>query len=127
MTWLYERRLVPYDWSKLILAVNAKFEELAEAFPFDHPEEEVRKTGNFLKENIKDYATAKEVLRMLTESKTECAEKNFFGGYKHQLTKDWQTLVYIYEKGELYWAEQAKYLQQATCFDMTSLKKQTQS
>ena len=83
MTWLYERRLVPYDWSKLILAVTAKFEELAEAFPFDHAEEEVRKTGQYLKENIKDYGTAKEVLRMLTESKTECAEKNFFGGYKH--------------------------------------------
>ena len=66
LTWLYERRLVPYDWSKLLLAANAKFDELKDAFPYDHAEEEVRQAGRFLKENMKDYSTAKEVFRMLT-------------------------------------------------------------
>lgn len=40
------------------------------------------------------------------------------------MTHDWYILVCIYEKGNLYWAEQAKYLQQATSFDLVSLKKQ---
>ena len=30
LTWLYERRLVPYDWPKLLKAAEAKFSELKE-------------------------------------------------------------------------------------------------
>ena len=52
LTWIYERRLVPYDWSKLLLAVNAKFDELKEVFPYEHAEEQIRQAGCFLKENI---------------------------------------------------------------------------
>ena len=35
LTWLYERRMVPYDWAKLLTAVHAKFEELKASFPVD--------------------------------------------------------------------------------------------
>ena len=33
LTWLYERRMVPYDWAKLLTAVHAKFDELKASFP----------------------------------------------------------------------------------------------
>jgi len=33
MNWLYERRMVPYDWAKLLAAVHAKFDELKAQFP----------------------------------------------------------------------------------------------
>ena len=33
MTWLFERRMVPYDWAKLLAAVHAKFDELKAQFP----------------------------------------------------------------------------------------------
>ena len=52
------------------------------------------------------------------------SEKSFFGSYNNKVTREWQLLVSIYEKGNLYWAEQAKFLQQATCFDLISLRKQ---
>jgi len=33
MTWLFERRMVPYDWAKLLTAVHAKFDDLKAQFP----------------------------------------------------------------------------------------------
>ena len=104
MTWLYERRMVPYDWAKLLTAVHAKFDELKAQFPEDSAA--IKDTISFLKESPRNYATAKKVLSDLAgASGTEFSEKSFFGSYKHPVTREWQGLVQIYEKGNLYWAE----------------------
>ena len=63
----------------------------------------------------------------MAASPTEFAEKSFFGSYKNGMTKEWQVLTSIYEKGDLYWAEQAKFVQQSTSFDLPSLRKQLNS
>lgn len=36
MNWLYERRMVPYDFAKLLTAVHVKFDELKAQFPQKH-------------------------------------------------------------------------------------------
>ena len=36
MIWLYERRMVPYEWAKLLTAVHVKFDELKANFPENH-------------------------------------------------------------------------------------------
>jgi len=124
LTWLYERRLVPYDWAKLITALHVKYNELKAQFPESHSHESIRAIAAYLKENPKCYGTVKEVFTRLSASSTEFSEKSFFGSYNNKVTREWQLLVSIYEKGNLYWAEQAKFLQQATCFDLISLRKQ---
>ena len=105
LTWLYERRLVPYDWAKLLKAAEAKFTELKDSFPNDNQSKDVVLAGQYLKEHQSDYATACVVLEFLDKSKTEFSDKNFFGSYKHPVTKEWQMLIQIYEKCQLYWAE----------------------
>ena len=91
LIWLYERRMVPYDWAKLLTAVHVKFDELKENFPENS---QVSEIANFLKENPKQYMTAKEVFKRLsTASGTEFCEKSFFGSYKHAVTREWQLLV----------------------------------
>ena len=124
LTWLYERRLVPYDWAKLISALHVKYDELKAQFPESHGHESIRGIAAYLKESPKCYGTAKEIFTRLTTSPIEFSEKSFFGNYKNEVTREWQLLTSIYEKGSLYWAEQAKFLQQATCFDLISLRKQ---
>jgi len=64
-----------------------------------------------LKESPRNHTTAKHVFTKLGEATgTEYCEKSFLGYFKHQTTKEWQVLVQIYEKGNLYWAEQAKFI-----------------
>ena len=50
LIWLYERRMVPYDWAKLLTAVHVKFDELKENFPENS---QVGEIANFLKDNPK--------------------------------------------------------------------------
>ena len=128
LIWLYERRMVPYDWAKLLTAVDVKFDELKARFMENEQADRldvVKDIQSYLKDNPKQYSTAKEVFtRLIGASGTEFAEKSFFGSYKHAVTREWQVLVQIYEKGYLYWAEQARFLQQSTSFDLVSLRKQ---
>ena len=129
LNWLYERRFIPYDWPKLLQAASAKYDELKQGFPYESEHASIKAIGALLKDEDKapaEYGTVKLVIDKLLSSQTEYGEKTFFGGYKHPLTKEWQVLLTIYEKGNLYWAEQGRFLQQATSFELTSLKKQMQ-
>ena len=112
LTWLYERRMVPYDWAKLLTAVHVKYEELRASFPQDtNHNEAIKAIATMLQESPKpQYSTAKDVFQRLGASGTEFGEKSFFGSYKHPVTREWQLLVQIYEKQALYWAEQARFI-----------------
>lgn len=95
LTWLYERRMVPYDWAKLLTAVHVKFEELKASFPQNSEHEAIRAIAESLKECSKpQYGTAKDILaRLVGANGTEFCEKSFFGSYKHPVTREWQLLV----------------------------------
>ena len=54
------------------------------------------------------YRDAKDVFVALTEKTEEGKQKNFIGRYKSQLVIDWQLLLRIYEKDNLYLSEYGK-------------------
>ena len=80
---------MPYDWPKLLKAAEIKYSELKETFPYDNEAKDVVLAGQYLKEHQNDYASACVVLEFLDKSNSEFAEKNFFGSYKHAVTKEW--------------------------------------
>ena len=57
LTWLYERRMVPYDWAKLLTAVHVKFEELKagflEKYSGGEQADEIKAVASILKETSK--------------------------------------------------------------------------
>ena len=94
MNWLFERRMVPYDWAKLLAAVHAKFDELKAQFPQKHDSDAIKEAIKILKESPRNHQTAKDVFtKISTASGTEFSEKSFFGSFKHPVTKEWQVLV----------------------------------
>ena len=89
LIWLYERRLVPYEWAKLLTALDVKFDELKAQFPDNHGHESIKAISTYLRDSPKCYGTTKEVFTRLAASPTEFSEKSFFGSYKHETTKEW--------------------------------------
>lgn len=130
------------DWVTRVKAARIKSEQLRADFPGQsHPEQAVRdlfrqavqiqaKTASPAggeAENAEDaflYAEVKEVFRGLTEGTEEGRNKNFLGRYKSQLVLDWQVLMRIYEKDNLYLAEYGKVVQQLLSFDVPAQRKQ---
>jgi len=78
-------------------------------------------TGDFL------YKDAKAVFEALTERTEEGRQKTFLGRYKSPLVNEWQILLRIYERDNLYLAEYGKIVQQLQGFDLPAMKKQMQT
>ena len=55
---------------------------------------------------------------------TEKDTKNFFGSYGSQRMKDWQEVVAMYQRDNIYLAEAAQLLSQAVTYEIPGLKKQ---
>ena len=64
------------------------------------------------------YKDVREVFTALTEKTEEGRQKNFLGRYKSPLVLEWQLLMRIYEKDNLYLAEYGKIVQQLMAFDV---------
>ena len=111
---MQERKLLPGDWVTKLKAAQIKSEELRSNYPVKHPEEAVTKVhkefiaGKGTEAEDFVYKDAKQVFTKLTEGTEEGRQKNFLGRYKSQLVVDWQLLLRIYEKDNLYLAEYGK-------------------
>lgn len=57
---------------------------------------------------------------------TEANTKNLFGRYGSQRMKDWQEIMSLYERDNVYLAEAAQMLMKIVKYDIPSLKKQIQ-
>lgn len=55
---------------------------------------------------------------------TEANSKNFFGRYGSKRMKDWQEIIRLYEKDDVYLAEAAQMLIRNINYEIPSLKKQ---
>lgn len=55
---------------------------------------------------------------------TEANSKNIFGSYGSQRMKDWQEIIRLYEKDNVYLAEAAQMLIRNVNYEVPSLKKQ---
>jgi len=111
---MQERKLLPADWVTKLKAAQIKSEELRSNYPMKHQEAAVAAIHKDLiaskGANPEDfvYKDAKEVFVRITEGTEEGRQKNFIGRYKSQLAIDWQLLLRIYEKENLFLAEYGK-------------------
>ena len=110
---MQERRLLPTDWVTRLKAAHIKLEQLRNDFPLQsHSEEAIRTIHKNLIANksLEDflYKDAKEVFEALITQTEEGRQKSFLGRYKSQLVIDWQLLLRIYEKDNLFLAEYGK-------------------
>jgi hypothetical protein len=112
---MQERKLLPSDWVTKLKAAQIKSEELRTNYPVKHLEAAVVSIHKELiapkgAANSEEfiYKDAKEVFVRITEGTEEGRSKNFIGRYKSQLAIDWQLLLRIYEKDNLFLAEYGK-------------------
>jgi len=69
-----------------------------------------------------NYFHCLKIIEILKE--TEANTKNIFGSYRSQRMKDWQEIVHLYEKDNVYLAEAAQMLIRNVTYEVPSLKKQ---
>jgi hypothetical protein len=108
---------LPADWVMKLKAAQIKSEELRSNYPVKHQEAAVVGIHKDLiaakcasPEDFV-YKDAKDVFVRITEGTEEGKQKNFIGRYKSQLAIDWQLLLRIYEKDNLFLAEYGKIVQ----------------
>lgn len=69
-----------------------------------------------------NYFHCLKIIDILKE--TEADSKTFFGSYGSQRMKDWQEIVRLYERDNVYLAEAAQMLIRNVNYEVPSLKKQ---
>lgn len=69
-----------------------------------------------------NYFHCQKIIEILKE--TEANSKNIFGSYRSQRMKDWQEIVHLYEKDNVYLAEAAQMLIRNVNYEVPGLKKQ---
>lgn len=71
-----------------------------------------------------NYFHCQKIIDILKE--TEADTKNLFGRYGSQRMKDWQEIVKMYERENVYLAEAAQILMRNVNFEVPGFKKQIQ-
>lgn len=114
--WLVSRRHVKKDWQKNILPVREKINNAIQDMPVHDG------IAKLLSGSHINYFHCVKIVDILKE--TEADSKNLFGRYGSQRMKDWQEIVKLYERDNLYLAEAANILVRNVNFEVPGLKKQ---
>lgn len=116
LDWLISRRHVNRDWQTDVLKIRGKINNAIQDMPVH---EGIAKllSGSYI-----NYFHCKKIIEILKE--TEANSRNFFGSYGSQRMKDWQEIVKLYEKDNVYLAEVAQMLMRNVNFEVPSIKKQ---
>jgi len=115
LDWLISRRICNRDWPEKIQNIRTKIRSALLDMP-EHPD-----IKQLLSTTHINYFTCLKIVNILKE--TEKDSKTFFGSYGSQRMKDWQAVVYDYEKDSVYLAEVAQYLIQNVVYEIPGLKK----
>ncbi|XP_033216908.1 CDK5 regulatory subunit-associated protein 3 isoform X2 [Belonocnema kinseyi] len=118
LEWLTNRRHCNKDWQTNILTIREKINTAIQDMPVH---EEIAKllSGTHI-----NFFHCKKIVEILKE--TEADTKNLFGRYGSQRMKDWQEIVKLYEKDNLYLAEASQMLIRNINFEVPGFKKQIQ-
>lgn len=113
--WLIQRRHCTKDWSENLAIIRRKIRAALR----DMPENEEIK--QLLIGSKLDYFKSKRIVEILKT--TEASSKNIFGFYSSQRMKDWQDIVYSYEKNNIYLAEIATDLIRENSYEVPGIRK----
>jgi hypothetical protein len=115
--------LVPKLESKVSGATQDKIGTAIENLPDNEALNAVKLSINV--KNI-NYFTVRKIRDVLTSEK-DTAQKNWFGQYKSQATKDWQAILALYHKDNVHLAEAAQIMVQNVQYEVPALRKIVQN
>ncbi|XP_013774182.1 CDK5 regulatory subunit-associated protein 3-like isoform X1 [Limulus polyphemus] len=116
LDWLISRRVCKQEWQENILTVREKINNAIQDMPA------VEEITQLLAGTYINYFHCLQIIELLKE--TESDSKNIFGRYSSQRMKDWQEVVKLYEKDNVFLAEAAQLLIRNVNYEVPSLKKQ---
>lgn len=118
LEWLINRRHCTKDWHVMVLPIREKINNAIQDMPIH---EGIAKllSGSYI-----NYFHCLKIVEILKE--TEADTKNVFGRYGSQRMKDWQEILRLYEKDNIYLAEVAQILIRNINYEIPSTKKQIQ-
>uniref|UniRef100_H3AGD9 CDK5 regulatory subunit associated protein 3 n=1 Tax=Latimeria chalumnae TaxID=7897 RepID=H3AGD9_LATCH len=116
LDWLVDRRHCNLKWQSAALEIRRKINAAIQDMPEN---EEIKQllSGSYI-----HYFHCLRIIEVLKG--TEASTKNIFGRYSSQRMKDWQEIVWLYEKDNVYLAEIASQLVRNVTYEIPSLKKQ---
>lgn len=113
--WLVQHRHCKKDWGENLGTIRRKIRSALNDMP-EHEEIKQLLIGTKL-----DYYKSKRIVEILRT--TEASSKNFLGYYSSQRMKDWQDVVYSYERDYIYIAEIATDLIRETNYEVPGIRK----
>ncbi|KAK3559656.1 hypothetical protein QTP86_013613 [Hemibagrus guttatus] len=116
LDWLVDRRHCSLKWQNAVMAVREKISAALQ----DMPENDEIK--QLLRGSYIHYFHCLRIVEILKG--TEASSKNIFGRYSSQRMKDWQEIVSLYEKDNVYLAELASLLSRSVSYEGPALRKQ---
>nr|CAI5827122.1 unnamed protein product [Callosobruchus analis] len=116
LDWLMSRRHVNKDWQDNILKIREKINNAIQDMP---AHEGIIKllSGQHI-----NYFHCLKIVEILKE--TEADSKNIFGRYGSQRMKDWQDILSLYQRDNLYLAEAAQMVIRNINYEIPGLRKQ---
>lgn len=118
LEWVINRRHCTKDWHVNVLIIREKINNAIQDMPVH---EGIAKllSGSYI-----NYFHCLKIVEILKE--TEADTKNVFGRYGSQRMKDWQEILRLYEKDNVYLAEVSQMLIRNVNYEIPSTKKQIQ-
>ncbi|XP_066521717.1 CDK5 regulatory subunit-associated protein 3 [Hoplias malabaricus] len=116
LDWLVDRRHCSLKWQSAVMAIREKINAAIQDMPEN---EEIKQllSGSYI-----HYFHCLRIVEILKG--TEASTKNIFGRYSSQRMKDWQEIVSLYEKENVYLVELASLLSRNVSYEGPALRKQ---
>ncbi|XP_051770786.1 CDK5 regulatory subunit-associated protein 3 isoform X2 [Ctenopharyngodon idella] len=116
LDWLVDRRHCTLKWQSAVMTIREKINAAIQDMPEN---EEIKQllSGSYI-----HYFHCLQIIEILKG--TEASTKNIFGRYSSQRMKDWQEIVSMYEKDNVYLAEVASILIRSVSYEGPALRKQ---
>ena len=130
LQWLLDRYLIPKDWPNRLEIIKSKKAEIIETL-FSSDKQDFQKLKKMFKIfestpidsiSYNDYSKLYQQLIKTNEAK----EKTFFGNYKSPFIYNAYILDYLYQKNNLYLAENSKIIIQNVSYEIPNCLKLTQ-
>lgn len=116
LDWLVDRRHCTLKWQSAVMTIREKINAAIQDMPEN---EEIKQllSGSYI-----HHFHCLQIIEVLKG--TEASTKNIFGRYSSQRMKDWQEIVSMYEKDNVYLAEMASILVRNVSYEGPALRKQ---